>query len=214
MARMIAIMALVIAGITHFTITPSHYAHAPAHGIFFGISGAAQLAAALLLYIRPNRGTYYFGLGASGGLIILWLLTQIWSPPFAAVAEAIDLPTILSKLAELVAFGSLIAFANSADFATFAGNKTPNLALEAVGLALLVGVGSFGGGYASEPMFPSLYHAGDDHHEDDAHGHDDAIDDHHEDEDDDDHHADEEDADDDHHADEDGHSNDDGHHDE
>jgi hypothetical protein len=45
MMRMISIItiAIAIAGLIHLVLAPAHYAHAPAHGVFFALAGMAEI---------------------------------------------------------------------------------------------------------------------------------------------------------------------------
>ncbi len=115
-----AMVAMALAGWIHLAIAPSHFEHAPAHGLFFGLLGAFQalwvILAAMWLamaFLRPEvirlspsgdlaGWLRHSGLALGGGAVVLWLLTQWVSAPFAASPEPIDGPTILSKLAELL----------------------------------------------------------------------------------------------------------------
>ena len=67
MTKGIIIIALALAGAIHLIISPEHYGHAPAHGIFFAISGLAQVFWAVAAWFRMNRAVYYAGLALSGG---------------------------------------------------------------------------------------------------------------------------------------------------
>ncbi|MEM7531469.1 MAG: hypothetical protein AAF639_04795 [Chloroflexota bacterium] len=184
MSKIIAVLALGIAGAIHIYISPSHFAHAPAHGIFFAVSGILQVSWALILLIRSTRFTYFVGFGLSGGLIILWLFTQIWTPPFASAAEPVDVWMISSKVLELVA---AVALYLRAKVSTHEGMSHPSAGGigDAIVASLVAGALFYGAGYVAEPMLPMLNHMaddghheemgdghGNDAHEDDGHGHD------------------------------------------
>ncbi len=217
---------IAIAGVVHLIITPWHFEHAPAHGIFFAVSGIAQLAWVVIFSLRSKLWSYYLGLAVSGGLFVLWIFTQMWTPPFAEAAEAIGNGTIFTKIPELLAFLALIICAQKGKVGiTY---KLPRLITEALVISLVAGAAAFGAGYLAEPMFPNLYSAaheddghGDDGHGDDGHSesgsemsdHEESNDDHNDKEKD---HSEEESAEE--HTDgaeeeESGHDNDDGHHD-
>ena len=183
MLKLIAVLALGIAGAIHIYISPSHFAHAPAHGIFFAVSGILQVSWALILLIRSSRFTYFVGFGLSGGLIILWLLTQIWTPPFASAAEPVDVWMISSKLLELVA---AVALYLRAQEKIREGLSEPSMGSigDAIVASLVAGALFYGAGYAAEPMLPMLNHVADDGHHDemsDGHGDNTHKDDEHED---------------------------------
>ena len=153
-----AIVALAIAGLIHLYISPDHFSHAPAHGIFFALSGAAQLLWAIVAWFRTNRSIYYTGLALSGGMVILWLLTQVWTPPFAEMAEPIDIWAIASKAAEMVGFFALVFFFSRWTTQPDAPRVDRNL-FAGLATAVAAGVIFFAGGYAAQPMLPALQHA-------------------------------------------------------
>lgn len=199
--KLVAVIMLAVAGIIHLYISPGHYAHAPAHGIFFALSGTAQVIFAIAAFVRTNRTIYYSGIALSGGMVTLWLLTQVWTPPFAEMAEPVDIWMILSKAAEVIAFFALVFYMRAwTDLHT---EKRYELKLErniAGGLAAaaVTGLIFYGGGYAAEPILPALQHAtgaahddSDGHHDEDEVVHADGEATH---DDSDDHHADSEDA--------------------
>lgn len=156
--KLTAIIALAIAGLIHLYISPHHFSHAPAHGIFFALSGAAQLLWAIAAWFRTNRTMYYLGLALSGGMAVLWLLTQVWTPPFAEMAEPIDTWAIASKAAEMAGFFALVFFFSRWTTQHDAPKVERNL-LAGVAAAVVVGVLFFAGGYAAQPMLPALQHA-------------------------------------------------------
>lgn len=169
--HIIALITIAIAGLIHLYIAPEHWAHAPAHGLFFGLSGAAQLIWALLFRRQASRLLYIGGLVLSGGMVVLWLITQVWTPPFAAMAEPVDIWMISSKIAEFAGFVSLI----------IAGLSLKSVArswAEALVVALIGGILFYGAGYAAQPMLPTLMIMDGNHHDevmqdphqDDSHG--------------------------------------------
>ena len=170
MIKIFALIMVAIAGVVHLIITPWHYEHAPAHGIFFAVSGIAQLTWVVIFSLRSKLWSYYLGLAVSGGLFVLWVFTQMWTPPFAEAAEAMGNGTIFTKIPELLAFLALIICAQKGKIGiTY---KLPRLITEALIISLVAGAAAFGAGYLAEPMFPSLYSAAHDGdgHGDDGHG--------------------------------------------
>ena len=163
-----ALVAMGLTGGLHLAIAPSHFEHAPAHGLFFGLLGALQcswaLGAALWLAttllrprLRPRRACLgngdalpwqvrLPGLALAGGAVLLWILTQGISTPFAGQAEPIDGPTILSKLAELMATGALL----------FGGGRLLPTLTRRVAFMLIVGLALWGAGLAAEARWPGL----------------------------------------------------------
>ncbi|MEM8963191.1 MAG: MbnH family di-heme enzyme [Acidobacteriota bacterium] len=155
----VAAVAMVIAGIVHLVIAPTHFSHSAAHGLFFGLLGVPQIlwAVALLAMVvvmaksddQPSKwmtGFHYSGLMLSGGAVVLWLLTQWVQTPFATSPEPIDTPTVVSKLAELIAAIALLVphFRQSRRFAT------------GIVTTCVMGVVMWSGGLAAESRFPVL----------------------------------------------------------
>lgn len=166
--KLVAVIMLAVAGVIHLYISPGHYAHAPAHGIFFALSGTAQVVWAIAALVRTNRSIYYAGIALSGGMVMLWLLTQVWTPPFAEMAESVGIWTITSKLAEIAGFFALVSF--SSRWLGQADLGITRKLVEASVVAAVAGLLFYGGGYAAEPMLPMLQHAGSDAH-DNSDGH-------------------------------------------
>jgi hypothetical protein len=53
---LIPMITIALAGLVHLLIVPAHYAHAPAHGIFFALAGIVQIAwsVAFRAVLRPS----------------------------------------------------------------------------------------------------------------------------------------------------------------
>ncbi|MCG8463196.1 MAG: hypothetical protein MI919_43500, partial [Holophagales bacterium] len=161
-----AMAAMALAGGLHLAIAPIHFEHAPAHGLFFGILGAAQvfwvILAAIwlgLAFLRPGAAPFspdgglpgrlrYSGLALAGGAVVLWLMTQGVRAPFAAEPEPIDGPTILSKLAELIATFALLG--PSGRFRRIRAQARHGVAAVAAGLVM------WSGGLFAEGQLPGL----------------------------------------------------------
>jgi hypothetical protein len=173
--RHIPVITIAIAGIVHLLITRMHYAHAPIHGIFFALAGLAQCAWAVAFWRGPSLLLYRLGLGLSGGLVTLWLLTHTWGAPFGHGSEFIDLSTVICKASELTGLISLVVLAWMG-YITFEHSSRFRRVSEALALSLLVGIGFFGLGKIVEPWLPQwgVHAAPADEHEDSGgeHSHD------------------------------------------
>ncbi len=105
----LAFAGLATAGWVHMDIVPFHFAHMPAHGIFFAFLGLAQLAyLPVLLRYPENRSTMGWGMMMTGGVVVLWGLTQLGITPFTRSGEPVDTPTVISKIAELTGFTAFV----------------------------------------------------------------------------------------------------------
>ncbi|MBI1878392.1 MAG: hypothetical protein HYR94_09230 [Chloroflexi bacterium] len=99
----ICVITIGLAGLTHLFIVPAHYAHAPAHGVFFAVAGLVQCAWAVAFWRRPSLTLYRAGLAVSGGLVVLWLLTLALPAPFGGHdAGSIDASAVVCKVSELL----------------------------------------------------------------------------------------------------------------
>lgn len=151
---------MALAGVLHLYIAPTHFAHAPAHGLFFGVIGVAQLAW-LIAYLRaPNQWTFGVGYALSGGVVVVWLLTQLVSTPYALAPEPIDWETLVSKCAE---FGTFMLLAVQR-YETALSSQL-RMALSPV-VAVVGGLVFWGSGHLGEVLAPQLGHQ-----ETEEHGH-------------------------------------------
>jgi hypothetical protein len=175
--RHISIVTIALAGLVHLLIVPAHYAHAPAHGIFFALASIVQIAWAVAFWRRPSLTLYRAGLAVSGGLVVLWAFTLALPAPFGGHgASSIDASAIVCKASELIGLISLVALAAyGGQLAIFGQVSVPKLVVEALVVSMIVGAGSFGLAKAAEPLFPGLGHVGEyghNHEDNQANDHD------------------------------------------
>ena len=159
----IASLAIAAAGVIHLILAPQHYAHAPAHGIFFALAGVAEIAWAILFLRYPAQPMYYSGLALAGGLVVLWIITRYMPAPFGHEVGLIDMGGIACKLSELAGIVALVAIAAQGRIAGLAKHSMARIAGTALLLAFSVGVVTYEVSLAVEPFFPSL--VGEGHHE-------------------------------------------------
>lgn len=152
----IATLLMAFAGVLHLVIAPIHSAHAPAHGLFFVLTGIVQLVWAIAVWRRPSMWLYDAGIFLAGGLVVLWALTRFVPAPFGHGAEAVDRVGVICKIAEGLVLVALLILVHRATV-TRARRQT---AWRAVGLRMLVtvatGLLTYGVARATEPMLPSL----------------------------------------------------------
>lgn len=156
MIKLIANMAFGLAGCIHLVLAPQHYAHAPAHGIFFILAGIAEVIWAAMFWKRPSATTYYIGLILAGGLLILWVLTRFLIPPFEHEPGPIDAGGLLTKMSESAGMILLFILARQGQIAGFVRRNTARMVGIAIGLAVISGIGAYQVGMAAEPLFPGL----------------------------------------------------------
>lgn len=156
MIKRVSIMTFALAGCIHLVLAPQHYAHAPAHGIFFIFAGIAEVIWAAMFWKRYSAKTYYIGLILAGGLLILWVLTRFLTPPFEHEPGPIDAKGLITKLSELAGIISLFILARRGQIAGLARQNTAQIICIAIGLAVISGIGAYQVGKAAEPLFPGL----------------------------------------------------------
>jgi len=159
----LASIAIAAAGVIHLVLAPQHYAHAPAHGIFFALAGIAEIAWALAFLRYPTQPMYYTGLALAGGLVVLWIITRYLPAPFEHEMGVIDLGGIVCKLSEITGIAALVAIAAQGRIAGMAKHSVARMAGTALLVAFSVGVVTYEVSLAIEPFFPSL--AGEGNHE-------------------------------------------------
>lgn len=154
--RSISIAAIALAGVIHLGIAPIHYAHAPAHGIFFAAAGIAEILWALAFWRRPSLRLYHTGLALAGGLVVLWAITRALPAPFGHGPEMIEARGVVCKLSELIGLLALVLLALQGRLPGEVKWPLWRVAGEALALALVVGWASWGIGYAATPWLPAL----------------------------------------------------------
>jgi hypothetical protein len=136
----------------HFAVAKSHFDEYFLFGLFFVLSGIAQLAWAVLVLFRPSR--LLLALGVVGNLLItaVWAVDRIWGLPIGPdpwKPESVGFADVTASAFEIVlALGCLVLFARPARAAlrerrglAFALTLAVT-ALTALGLLSAVGIGS------------------------------------------------------------------------
>lgn len=107
--RLGASVFMIAAGLIHLLIAPLHWAHAPAHGLFFALSGVAEVAWGITYWRKPTTTMQDLGVVMAGGMIALWIITRLLPAPFGDEPGELELTGIVSKLLEGLALIALIA---------------------------------------------------------------------------------------------------------
>ncbi len=165
MIRLISIAAIAIAGLVHIGIAPGLLSHAPAHGIFFGLAGVAQVAWALGFWRVRSSELTWTGMALSGGLIVLWVSTRVMPAPFEPTPHMIDWSLVVTKVAEFIGFIALVGYGMRTPVLRLRWAAAPTVATAALGIAIVVGGGFWGIGHVGDVVFPYLGH--DDAHQSD-----------------------------------------------
>ena len=163
-------VATILAGMIHLVIAPVHWAHAPAHGLFFLIVGILQIAWGILVWRQPSTELYYVGVVMAGWLIVLYALTRVFPAPFGhGGPEVVSTIDIVCKFCEGLGMATLAILIFQGALLT-AGRKT---AWRAIGLIVLLSFiaafTTYSAAIAAEPLLPSLSgQAEENHHEEGA----------------------------------------------
>ncbi len=168
--------ATVLAGVLHLVIVPEHWAHAPAHGLFFLIVGILQIVWGVLVWRQPSTRLYYIGVVMAGWLIVLYVITRLLPAPFGHGPEGVQAIDIVCKLCEglgmltlaILIFQGIVLNVNRAS----AWRAMTTIIL----LSFLTAFVTYGIARAAEPLFPMLSIPSDEHHE---HEEDESEDHHH-----------------------------------
>jgi cytochrome c peroxidase len=170
----IAIAALIASGMTHVLIAPEHFAHAPAHGMFFGFLGILQILwSGARFGFRQQRSALsnIIGMGLSGGVVVLWLLTHVVASPFASETHPLDAAALITKVAEVVAFIALV-IVHFSQVGLPQRKQTPSIGF--IG-ALVGGVALWGVGMVVTPLLPQLAEVSGHQHDHGDHDHSEAV---------------------------------------
>lgn len=169
----LAICALCVAGITHLLIAPDHFSHAPAHGLFFGVTGVAQVGWGLMAWARRRdlpRSPLLLAtsVALSGGIAVVWLLAHFTWTPYAEDIHVVDWSTLITKAAELIALTTLLALAQPQRTLYRLPRLLQSRYAAGVLFSAVTGFAVWGAGMLTEPYFPDLWHSHD-HHSDHDH---------------------------------------------
>lgn len=164
-ARWLAALATLGAGVIHFAFAPEHLSTQTSHGVFFLAVGWGQLllAAALGFGWRPARGWLLATAGVNGAVAALWLLTRTAGLPGEAV-EPVGFPDALATTLEVTA--AVVALAVAYGWLADRTVRWPSAAVAGVPAVAVVAV-------VTASVVPSLGggHSHGDAHGADGHGH-------------------------------------------
>lgn len=153
---LVASLAVGLAGLLHLILAPDHYAHAPAHGVFFALAGIAELTWAVAFLRWRGQNMYYLGIVIAGALVVLWIITRFVPMPFEHEIGAVDLEGIATKAGEVVGIGALAILATQGRVPGLGKRSLAGYAAEAVVLAAFFGVGIYMVAHTVAPYMPFL----------------------------------------------------------
>lgn len=95
---------MLLAGLLHLLLVESHMAHARGIGLFFLTTGSVQILWAIIYQRLPHRRLGWFGLAALAiAPTILYVVTRIWTAPWSAGPEAVDMIGVVTQTAQVAA---------------------------------------------------------------------------------------------------------------
>lgn len=171
---MVSLLAFV-AGAVHLWITPYHYSHAPAHGIFFALVGILQVGWAVAVWRDPAPRVMASGAWFAGGLVVLWGLTELFPIPYDHQHGA-DGSAYITKAAEVGIFGLSLWLLGRSNHSQRVGARFRLLVLPVVlgavlyGAAVVQAQAGWLGGESASPQPHS--HDGEHSHAEADHSHD------------------------------------------
>ena len=138
----------------HFGVAKSHFAEYFLYGLFFVLSGIAQLAWAVLVMFRPSRLLLWLGALGNLAIVAVWVVDRIWGLPIGPdpwTPEPVGFADVTASAFELLlAIGCLALLVRPArargacpsrrGFAV--GLTLAVVALTAMGLLSAIGIGS------------------------------------------------------------------------
>lgn len=142
----------------HFAYAPDHFDEVASHGLFFVMAGAAQVAFALLVLMRPRRSVWMFGAIVNAVVFATWVVTRVNG------SEEIGWPDTIVSIAELLIVGvSLIALRQGENIRA----EVPRRKARAINssFAAIVLVFALLSGVMMTPDYVSGHSHGDDHAE-------------------------------------------------
>ncbi len=92
------------AGLVHLAVTPEHFDEATSFGIFMTGVGLAQLAAGLLLLVRPSRGLMLVTMLGTVAVFVVFAVAYTAGLPLGphpGERETVEAVVVVSKVVEL-----------------------------------------------------------------------------------------------------------------
>ncbi len=90
-----------IAGILHLSLVPNVIGRNPNSGIFFIISGIAQIFWVIPMLKRWGRIWYFLGIGGTIILIIMWVITRVPGNPITGRGGPISEMAIVIEISQI-----------------------------------------------------------------------------------------------------------------
>lgn len=158
---------IIAAGLIHLFLIPLHLEHSPAHGLFFGMAGIAEVVWGISFWRKPSIALYRIGMIMAGWLVSLWVITRLLPAPFGYGKETIELFGIVCRLSEGLGMASLAVLLISGEHQSEIRISAWRSIGSLLALSLILGGLTYGGALAAESV--SLWVKTDNHKEIDNH---------------------------------------------
>ncbi len=103
-----AAICVAFAGLVHLLSAPQHLEHV-GHALFLILAGVTEVSWGLAFWRKPSAALYSLGVVLAGAFIVLWAITRVVAAPFGHGPGDVEVAGIISKLAEGVGLGGLLA---------------------------------------------------------------------------------------------------------
>ena len=150
-----AAICVVFAGLVHLLSAPQHLEHV-GHALFLILAGVTEVAWGLAFWRKPSAALYSLGVVVAGAFILLWAITRVVPAPFGHGPGDVEVVGIISKLAESVGLGGLLAMILLGAHQRDSRWPAWRMILAPLTLAVMGAFVLYGAGIAAEQMFPWL----------------------------------------------------------
>jgi hypothetical protein len=153
-----AVLTMMLAGVMHLYVVRDHWAHAPAHGLFFLIAGIFQIGWSIALLRADSEALRRTGFVGVLVLVLLWGVTRLLPAPFGHGPEEVDVPGVATKVCEVACAAALgLLIAASAISVTTQPRRTAWRPVAGLAIAAFALTGlTYGAARAAEPLLPGL----------------------------------------------------------
>lgn len=111
LVRLTAVVASLLAGSIHLAVLPEHWQEWWGYGLFFAVSGVAQLLLALLLCLPPRLPVVLGGIAGNLVIVVTYVLTRTVGVPLGphgGAPEEVGLADLVATGAELALVVALV----------------------------------------------------------------------------------------------------------
>jgi hypothetical protein len=112
--KLLLVVLSAAAGIIHLAMVPSHWGESVIEGLGFALVGWAQLALAVVLFVRPTPTVVRAGMVATYAFLAVWVVSRVWGLPFGEHSghphdpSFVDLACVGIEVAFVVVAGAVL----------------------------------------------------------------------------------------------------------